>query len=232
MNEIKELTSLLGGHAGRLSEGITWLFTIGAVLKLFNARLQAWLTSLLAYTVQDPADDRYMEALLGSRVYRGAAFLLDLAFRLKFPTLADYRARVALRNAAAEPAPNPLLSLFLGALLLLTAVVPAGCQSTPNRVAYDTVASTTTDVNAAVQGWWDYKAQFPNRVSAAADARVRNAYERYQAAMKIVLDAYTAAGGWPTGTNTNAFPGLLANALADAATGEADLLQLISTLKQ
>ena len=237
MNEINDWLGLFGGRSGRAAEAVTWLFATGAVLKLFNARLQHWLTGLVAYTVQDPADDRFMEGLLGSRAYRFTAFLLDLAFRLKFPNLADYQARMAARgnrpptegSGPSQGKPGAAALALLAALGLGLAL--AGCQATPNRIAYNTVATTTATVNAAVQGWWDYKTQFPGRVDAGTDAKVRTAYEQYQATMKVILDAYTAGGGWPGGTNNPTLQGVLANSLANAAQEETDLLNLIAALK-
>ncbi len=128
--------------------------------------------------------------------------------------------------------PLPLLLLTLGLALGAASVALTGCSSTPNRIAYNTVATTTTAVNAAVQGWWDYKTQFPDKVTPAQDAQVRNLYEKYQATMKVVQDAYITAGGWPSGTNAPSLQSVLNTALAAAAQDEADILALIAALKK
>lgn len=109
---------------------------------------------------------------------------------------------------------------LLSALLLAFIFTLAGCSSTPNRIAHNTTSITVTTVNAAVQGWWDYKKAFPE-YDRNADAQIRDAYIKYQAVMKVSWDAYEAyltsadnAPAWQVSLNA-------------VAAAEADLLNLI-----
>jgi hypothetical protein len=115
---------------------------------------------------------------------------------------------------------NRILILF-ALLALPLGLMQTGCQSTPNRIAHNTTSIAVTSANAAVQGWWDYKKQFPN-YSREADAKIKDAYGKYQAVMKLSADAYESYL-----SNTNNAPGWQLSLSTVAAT-EADLINLIA----
>lgn len=114
----------------------------------------------------------------------------------------------------------------LSALLLIGALAvtfSTGCNTTPQRVAYQAAATTQVTVDTAMTVWGDYVAA--NHPGTNAEAKVAAAYEKYQASFAIVADAgaaYAATGG----TNGTA-QAALDVASGNAAQELADLENLI-----
>jgi hypothetical protein len=103
-------------------------------------------------------------------------------------------------------------------LLLLAALL--GC-ATPEQTAYRTIGVITASVDGAMNGWGDYVRS--GAATADEQARVRQAYERYQATMRLARIAVTTQKTQPAGAST------LDTALntAQAASG-----QLIAVIQQ
>lgn len=77
------------------------------------------------------------------------------------------------------------------ALLLATCLVAplsfTGCKSTPQQVAYQSVATTQVSVDVAMTAWGKYVAAMHPPVE--QEILVAKAYQKYQAAMVVVCDA-------------------------------------------
>jgi hypothetical protein len=104
-------------------------------------------------------------------------------------------------DVGAKPSAVPVrtLSLLLAASLAGALV---GCQAPPSRIAYNSVAAPAVAVSQAMKAWGDYVAQF--HPSAATELKVKAAFERYQAAELLAIDAARAyadlSAGGATGT--------------------------------
>lgn len=104
MTELQPLLDLLGGRFHRLPQIIAWLGAIQVALKFVNARLQKYLTTKMveAATDIDSDNDIIWRDVLSARWYRITHFILDLVFRLKLPTLADFEHAIALQKQTAR----------------------------------------------------------------------------------------------------------------------------------
>lgn len=123
--------------------------------------------------------------------------------------------------------------------LLLVLVVAAGCQTTPDTVAFKVAKGTQLTVEEAL-GVWDLyieqKAATGNPVRLADEKLVKNAFEKYQKAALVMADAGRA---WTQARNLPAVPGGnspdSAKALFDLSVrnldeSKADLFGLLETL--
>jgi hypothetical protein len=105
----------------------------------------------------------------------------------------------------------------------------AGCSTSPVRAAYTAEASTQISVETVMTAWGDYVAQ--NHPTAATEAKVRDAYQSYQAAMVAAVDASEIFAAASTG-DTNSIPASRAAAelARQAAAGRlSDLINLVRT---
>jgi hypothetical protein len=114
-----------------------------------------------------------------------------------------------------------IVILGAGALLM-------GCQATPARMAYNTVAAPATTVDVAMTAWGDYVGHY--HPPAATEAKVRDAFQKYQAAELLAIDAaqiYADQAG-----STNSFSAQVQAALAGqgAQRALADLVNLLQSL--
>jgi hypothetical protein len=100
-----------------------------------------------------------------------------------------------------------------------------GCQAPAQRIAYNTVDAPSVTVHQAMLIWNDYVGQF--HPPAAQELKVKAAYEKYQAAELLALDAaheYAAQAG-----STNSVSAKVQSALTSQAAQQAlaDLLTLL-----
>lgn len=187
--------------------------------------MKSWKTSLCAALVSagaaaghiNPAWDPIGKLLLAIGTALGLFFAADHS--------AMVQGDVTAPAAPISGGVNRIGLWFLIAFLPLAGL--AGCHSTSNRIAYNTVSTTATAVSAAVQGWKDYGAQFPDKVTPAQDAQVRAAYVKYQAAMSVVADGYHMFGF----NGTNAPPAFQEMESAAIAAGT-DLVNLVALFKK
>jgi len=120
---------------------------------------------------------------------------------------------------------GPLMLLLCCGLWTMDCGLITGCKSTPQQVAYQSAGTTIVTVDTAMTVWGDYVAA--KHPGPAAEATVKAAYEKYQAAMVVLCDAgaaYAATGG----TDATAMNGLT-QAAFNATTYLQDLEKLIAT---
>jgi hypothetical protein len=119
--------------------------------------------------------------------------------------------------------------LLVGLLGLSLCWTITGCN-TPQRAAYVAVGGTQVSAETALGAWNIYVGEYHPPV--ATEAKVKAAYEKYQAAMAAVCDAgaiYAASGVTNSAGQTGA-GGALATAQANAAQSLSDLIALLQTL--
>lgn len=123
-----------------------------------------------------------------------------------------------------------LTSLLLAAVILCGLIPLVPSCSTANTVAYKSVTTTQVTVEAAMTGWGDWiqdQAIKGTPVPMEQRAKVKAAYERYQAAAVLVTDAgmgYTRANGT---TNAPTAQAALNVAIQVAGASLSDLVNLI-----
>ncbi len=115
-------------------------------------------------------------------------------------------------------------------LALGLAGLVAGCGSTPSRVAYNTVDTPAIAVDSAMRAWGDYVAKY--HPPAATELKVKAAFERYQRAELLAIDAAQAYAEVSANTSTNSLAARLqAEATSQtAANALADLVNLLQNL--
>lgn len=112
------------------------------------------------------------------------------------------------------------------ALLCGIGLFAGGCSTTPQQVAYRTTGTTIVSVDAAMKEWGAYVATA--HPPASQEAAVKNAYEKYQAAMATACDA-GAIYASTSSTNAPAASAALNQAIANAGQELADLERLITS---
>lgn len=109
------------------------------------------------------------------------------------------------------------------AILFITFLVTSllcGCQ-TPERTAYRTLGSIAITVDTAVQSYYHYRDATPAHYNADLDAKIKEGYLHYQAAMKV---AQKAQESFKTGILTEDVWEASLNAVSASA---ADIVSLI-----
>jgi hypothetical protein len=121
---------------------------------------------------------------------------------------------------------------LINAAVLLVALSAAlmlapGCQCTPQRAAYNTVAGVEVSVDVAMQAWGDYVSQF--QPSASQEAAVKAAFEKYQAIEQVAIDAaqFYATLAARSDPGTAAAQAQKDAAMAQAAASLGDLVNLL-----
>ena len=122
-----------------------------------------------------------------------------------------------------------ILSSLLAATLILGFV---GCTSTPSRQAYNVVAVPAVTVDHVMAGWGDYVAKYAP--SADEERQVKAAYEKYQVAEIMAIDAAQAYATLAASGATNAIDlaaSLVNNQNASQAASQAlaDLVKLVES---
>lgn len=121
------------------------------------------------------------------------------------------------------------LHLLLAAALFSVALsFTPGCSSTPARAAYNTVAIPAVTVDQAMTAWGDYVAQF--HPSAAVESQVKDAYDRYQAAELLAIDAAQAYAAIASSTNSTGAAVAQQLTGQNAANALADLVNLLKQI--
>ncbi|MEI6075553.1 MAG: hypothetical protein WCS94_08275 [Verrucomicrobiota bacterium] len=109
------------------------------------------------------------------------------------------------------------------ALFLIAGTLLSGCQSTPQRVAYQSAGTTVVSADTAMHLWGAYVAA--HHPGTNLEAQVKSAFEKYQASVAVLCDAgaiYSAAG-----TNTTA-SAAFSQATANAGQTLLDLENLLT----
>lgn len=125
-------------------------------------------------------------------------------------------------------APRKVLPLLLVGLLGLGSVVSfTGCQSTPARIAYNTVSAPAITVNAAMTAWGDYVAQWHPPV--AQELQVKAAFEKYQAAELAAISAAKVYADLAASGNTNSLSARVNTEIQNQTASQAlaDLVNLV-----
>jgi hypothetical protein len=134
---------------------------------------------------------------------------------------------IASHNWHAVPdnggAGTPKLSLLLA--LALPALMLTGCASAPTA-AYKAESATAVTVETAMTAWGDYVAA--HHPPASEELAVKAAFERYQAAELLAIDA-TASYVSLASTNASASGSGLSVASAGAAQALSDLVSLLQS---
>lgn len=113
--------------------------------------------------------------------------------------------------------------------LLLAAAVLTGCNGTPARVAYNTVAAPAITVDHAMNAWGDYVAKY--QPSADVEQKVKYLYEKYQAAEQVAIDAAQTYATVAGSTNApDVAQALAAKQQAENLAGQ-DLTDLVNFLQ-
>ena len=135
----------------------------------------------------------------------------------------------SLSTPATTPPASPSISskppLMLLFALLLPALLIQGCASAPTN-AYKAEAATDATVSAAMTAWGSYVAA--NHPPSSQELAVRAAFEKYQAAELLAIDAtasYTAA----TSINSSAALDAMTAASSSVAQSITDLVNLIQS---
>jgi len=111
-------------------------------------------------------------------------------------------------------------------VLLLSPLLFCGC-GTPQRTTFNAESGTVLTVDSAMRAWGDYVARFHPPVE--QELQVKAAYEKYQAAMAVAVDASRA---WSTlGTNAPVLDPSFQSATADALTDLLTLLRQFNVIK-
>jgi len=119
---------------------------------------------------------------------------------------------------------GPLMIAFASLALLL-----CSCASTPQKIAYRATGTAIVSVDAAMNLWGAYVAA--NHPPVNQELAVKNAYEKYQAAMVVVSDAGAAYAATSVTNATAAQQAMLALQQA-TSTASQDLGDLESLLTQ
>jgi len=90
-----------------------------------------------------------------------------------------------------QPVPIKTVGGSLALILALVATTLAGCQSSPQRQAFNVESGAAISVDAAMSAWGDYVQQF--HPPAFQELRVRALYEKYQSAALAVIDVSALA---------------------------------------
>lgn len=112
-----------------------------------------------------------------------------------------------------------IVALFASLLLAIC----IGC-ATPEQAAYRTIGVITSGVDGAMNGWGDYVRS--GSATPEEQARVRAAYERYQATMRLARIAITTQKSQPAGATT------LDSALSTAQAASGQLIIVIQQFLQ
>lgn len=121
-------------------------------------------------------------------------------------------------------------------LLFISAAVVSllcGCASTPDTVAYKTLATTQLTVEQGLGFWNSFivaKRNSGTPVSVDTELRVKAAYERYQKAALVMVDAGKAWTDARSSTNSASAASLYDLAVTAAQNSKSDLFNLLSSL--
>jgi hypothetical protein len=117
--------------------------------------------------------------------------------------------------------------LLVFGMLAGTALFNSGCaNTTPNNVAYNTVAATSVTVDVAMDAWGAYVAS--GHATIDQERQVKAAYEKYQAAVYVVIDAGEVFAGATTNTIVT-LSSALTTAQANQSQDLSDLVNLITS---
>ena len=120
----------------------------------------------------------------------------------------------------------PLMLAFCSLALMFAST---GCNTTPQRVAYQSAGTAVVSVDTAMNLWGAYVAA--NHPPAAQEQAVKSAYEKYQAGMSIACDAGAVYAA--TSVTNSASSSQASLALQQAiANANAELLDLENLLTQ
>lgn len=119
----------------------------------------------------------------------------------------------------------PLMLVF--ASIAMMAII--GCNTTPQRVAYEAAGTTTVSVDTAMNLWGRYVAA--KHPPAVVELKVKAAYQKYQASMAIACDAGAAYASTSVTNSVASSAASLAlqQAISNANTDLMDLELLITS---
>ena len=129
-------------------------------------------------------------------------------------------------TTSTSAAGSKIPALFILGALGATLAFSTGCKSTPQQVAYQSVATASVTVETALHAYNVFAAA--GKTTPAQNSAVKAAYLKYQAAFAVVCDAgaiYAATGT----TNAPAASAALQTAIANANQSIADLENLIKS---
>lgn len=138
--------------------------------------------------------------------FKDAAVLLTVAGGAGLGKYARDNDKSSEQVGAGSPGRSPTKAGVAGPLLLSAGLAAAilalpGCQSTPARVAYNTVSVPAVTVNAAMTAWGDYVGQYHPPVG--QELAVKAAFEKYQVAELAAISAAKVYADLAASGNTN-----------------------------
>lgn len=105
----------------------------------------------------------------------------------------------------------------------------ATCSPSPNRAAYQTVASTRLSLQEGLVLWNTYVGNYHPGTN--AELKVKAAYEKAQASLALVIDAgkVLSAASQTNAAGTTGFTLAIEQAVGQAASTKQDFFNLLST---
>jgi hypothetical protein len=118
--------------------------------------------------------------------------------------------------------------VVLGAVLLTGCLGFEGCKN-PQATTYQTVATTKVSVETVMHLWGAYVAS--GNATVAQEIQVRDAYQKYQAAMLVVCDAGAiySASSLTNAVGATGLSAALQQAILNATNSIADLENLVTS---
>ena len=127
-------------------------------------------------------------------------------------------------SGGSSNAGGPLLLVAISVMLAGVLFCGTGCKSSPQAVTYQVAATSSVTVETAIHAYDVFAGQ--GKTTPAMNARVKAAYERYQAAMAVVCDAGAVYAATAT-TNAPSASAALQTAIVNANGTITDLVNLV-----
>ncbi len=223
MTDIATLLQHLGLSEHATLKLLSVLATVAYLARFLRPLLTRFITFLLDrfddVSSRGQSEGEALLIIVNSGLYRWLAFLFDFLFRIHLPTEASLKERwekleiAAVRRAGNEmpdggsPLPDAgsekvdgrrLTGIGAFAALLATSLICFTACKNPELAAYRTIGGVAATVETAMTAWGDWvKAK---RATPDDEVRVKAAYVKYQAAMKVAEQSVKTARNLPPGT--------------------------------
>ena len=200
-----------------------WKTTLGGAVSAFGTSLAG--VGVLGQFTEPPSEARkilWYVALAGFILSGAGKFFTGLwaEDRVK-----PDRAESEQGTPPVKPPTNLMLWLIVGFLAGALLFTVTGCQTTPQRATYTAVSGTALTVETALAGYNQFAKA--GKTTIAQNVQVKLAFDRYQAAMRVVCDAGAVYAA--TGNTSTPAAAALEQAALNAAQSITDFLNLLQT---